>query len=696
MLKRKPETLALSVALIGTLTVLLGFLGDLAFSRARDLENGEHRLQHFSIMMAEHTARAFEALDVLLREVAADLSANRRDWEQWDATRGWEYVAQRHSRAMPQLRDLIVFDRQGRQRFISTIYPAPEINVGDRPYFLSLAGGEETATYGPYVGRNSGRYTYAIAHRINDRNGGFAGAAFVAIEPAYLQDFCWSNRLSDNFETVLINTVGQIVASCRPTDISHQSAVIGKRAEDVLFDGRLRDQIPERGFAHRHDLLIAVTPVSAFPDLRILSVIPESTVLENWRSRLIELATLGGAVILVLLVGALLVRRQVRDMATITAELAASHDLLEQRVGDATRELAGQKDDAERANRAKSRFLAAASHDLRQPLHAMSLFAADLQRQIRAGNISEAPRLAGQLSASITQLSEMLDALLDVSRLDVSGVQAEIRPCALQPIFQRLQASSRRAAADRRVTLRFRPTDCWVRSDPLMLSRIIGNLVANAIRYTPPDGRILVAARRRGDQVLIEVRDNGIGIAPQHQKVIFTEFYQVGNSAREPGKGLGLGLSIVDRLARALGVPVELRSQLGAGSVFAVRVPHCRPDSEAEQLAELHAGRLHGIGTSEDLDECLRLGESWGYAVSRDGGEGRLNPPPDGALIIADGELAARISSELKPGGPWIVLPDGAEAPLPAGAQALNRPLRPARLRALIGQLQKTLPRSMP
>jgi len=316
MLKRKPETLALSVALIGTLTVLLGFFGDLAFSRARDLESGEHRLQHFSIMMAEHTARAFEALDVLLREVAADLSANRRDWEQWDATRGWEYVAQRHSRAMPQLRDLIVFDRQGRQRFISTIYPAPEINVGDRPYFLSLAGGEETATYGPYVGRNSGRYTYAIAHRINDRNGGFAGAAFVAIEPAYLQDFCWSNRLSDNFETVLINTVGQIVASCRPTDISHQSAVIGKRAEDVLFDGRLRDQIPERGFAHRHDLLIAVTPVSAFPDLRILSVIPESTVLENWRSRLIELATLGSAVILVLLVGALLVRRQVRDMAT--------------------------------------------------------------------------------------------------------------------------------------------------------------------------------------------------------------------------------------------------------------------------------------------------------------------------------------------------------------------------------------------
>jgi hypothetical protein len=122
-MRKKPETLALSVALIGTLSVLLVFFIDLALSRARDLENGEHRLQHFGIMMAEHTARTFEALDVLLREMATDLAGNRRDWEKWEPNQGWEYVAQRHSRAMPQLRDLIIFDRNGDQRFISTFFP---------------------------------------------------------------------------------------------------------------------------------------------------------------------------------------------------------------------------------------------------------------------------------------------------------------------------------------------------------------------------------------------------------------------------------------------------------------------------------------------------------------------------------------------------------------------------------------------
>lgn len=125
MAQRKPETLALTVALAGTLTVLLVFLGDLVLARHRDLESGERRLQHFGIMMAEHTARTFEALDVLLRETASDLSNNRRGWERWDASRGWEYIAQRHSRAMPQLRDLIIFDRYGNQRFISTYFPAP-------------------------------------------------------------------------------------------------------------------------------------------------------------------------------------------------------------------------------------------------------------------------------------------------------------------------------------------------------------------------------------------------------------------------------------------------------------------------------------------------------------------------------------------------------------------------------------------
>jgi signal transduction histidine kinase len=697
MAKRKPETLALTVALAGTLTVLLVFLGDLVLARHRDLESGERRLQHFGIMMAEHTARTFEALDVLLRETATDLSNNRRDWESWNPSQGWEYIAQRHSRAMPQLRDLIIFDRLGNQRFISTYFPAPHINVRDRPYFGTLESGAEGATFGPYVGRNSGRYTYAIARRLTGENGAFSGAVFAAVEPSYLQDFCWSNRLSDDFEAVLTNAKGEIVASCRPTDLSRQSPILGAAAASVLFAGKLQGKVPETGLAGGNGLLISVSPVPGFGDLRILTAIPEATLLASWRSRLFELGTLGLLVTLVLLVGALLIRRQVREMASMTSELAASHDHLEERVREATVELAGQKDAAERANTAKSRFLAAASHDLRQPLHALSLFATDLQRQVRGGTAQELPRLAEQIATSTTVLGELLDSLLDISRLDVAGIKPDIRPCALQPIFDRLADSFRRASADRKIRLRFRPTSRWVETDPVMLERIIANLVSNALRYTAAGGSVLVAARRRGKDVAIEVRDNGIGIATEHQAAIFAEFYQVGNTAREQNKGLGLGLSIVDRLARALDIRIALLSRLGAGTRFALTVTGCRvpalPATAGNDTPP--AGRIHCIGTAQELQACIGLIEGWGYAVSSEDGAA-AERPPDNTLLITEAELAGAVSAELAPGTPLIVLLRHAGQTLPAGAHGLPIPVRPAKLRALINQLQKTLSKSMP
>lgn len=692
MLRRKPEALALLVALISTLTVLAVFLTDLVLSRQRDIEAGERRLHHFGIMMAEHSARSFEAIDMLLREMSADLSLSRRDWPSWEAGKGWEYVAQRHSRAMPQLRDLAVFDQQGNQRFISTYFPPLPINVRDRPYFAALENGSESAAYGPYIGRNSGRYTYAIARRINDAEGGFAGAAFASVEPAYLQDFCWSNRLSDDFEAVLINARGQVVGSCRPVDLSRQSPLLGSMAAEVLFGGRLRDQVPQTGLSRGNGLLISVSPVPGFPDLRILTAIPETTLLASWSTRLLELGTLGALVTIVLLVGALMVRRQVREMAAMTDQLAASHDNLEERVHLATEELAGQKDAAERANRAKSRFLAAASHDLRQPLHALSLFAADLQRQVRGGSQHDLPRLAEQISTSTTVLGELLDSLLDISRLDVAGIRPDIRPFALGPMFERLNSSFKRAAIDRNLSLRFRPTTLWLSSDPVMVERMIANLVSNSLRYTPTGGRILIAARQRGEEVRVEVRDSGVGIAPEHQAAIFAEFYQVSNPAREPNKGLGLGLSIIDRLARVLDVKIILLSRPGAGTTFALQIPRHRPAArELPELANQSAGRVHLIGQSAELDECRDLLAGWGYTISR-GNASEL--PPAAAVIITTGEEAAPVRC-IAPQTPLIVV-NADSLQLPQGAHALPPPIRPAKLRALIGQLQKTLAKSMP
>lgn len=696
MLKKNPEAFALYIALIATLIILMVFLADLLLARHRAIEAGEARIQQFSETMAEHTARSFDAINILLREVAGDLANNRKNWENWDSKTGWEYVVQRHSRAMPQLRELVIFDREGNQRFVSDYFPPPTVNIKDRPYFSRIEEGAETTTYGPIIGRNSGRYTYALTRRIPGNDNRFAGVVFAAIEPAYLHDFCWSNRLSEDAETVLINAKGEVVASCHPTDLSHEAPIIGNHVHNTLFGGKLPGQIPDSGLLRVNGLLVSIAPINGFSDLRILAAIPEETLLSGWHNRMVEFGTLGLFVIVVLLVGTQLIRRQVHAMSSMTVELAASHDNLETRVQMATLELAGQKEAAELANSAKSRFLAAASHDLRQPLHALSLFAADLQRQVNNKSYAELPRLAEQIAASTGLLGELLDALLDISRIDVAGIQPDIRPFPLSPVFERLNNFFRRTAVDRNISLIFRHSSHWLNSDPAMVERLLANLLSNALRYTPPGGRVLVASRRRGDEILLEVRDNGIGIAPEHQSAIFDEFYQVGNAAREQtkGLGLGLGLSIVARLAHALDARFGVESRLGEGSCFWFYLESSAPlGRNLPEPAPAKNGKVYCIGSSSHLMACAEMAESWNYAVTFETPEeAAASPTPTCIIADADGlETAIRIKSA---DSPLIVLTDASD-PLPPGAHGLPLPVRPARLRALLNQLQKTLAKSI-
>ncbi len=698
MATRKPDTLALLVALVGSLAVLLAFLVDLMLSRQRDLEDGQRRLQHFTAMVADHTSRSLAAVDIVLRDMTTDLNSNHPNWRDWEPSRGWEYIAQRHSRSLPQLRDLILFDDQGSQRFISTFFPAPRINVRDRPYFGELANGAEAATFGPYVGRNSGRYTYALARRLQDGLSRFAGVAFAAIEPGYFPDFCWSNRLSDEFEAVLINAKGQIAASCRPVDLTRHASFLGSQADETLMGGVLRGRLPAAGIAAIDGLLVSVTPVPNFTDLSILAVMPEAAILAPWTRRALEFGLLAMLVIVVLLAGGWLVRRQIRELSQVTTALEEHRRHLEERVREATAELAYKKEEAERSSTAKSRFLAAASHDLRQPLHALSLFATDLQRQVKTGNLAGLQRLSEQITTSTGVLGELLDSLLDVSRLDVAGIKTDLRPFPVQGVFDRLAASYKRSAQAKHITLRFRPTATHVLSDATLVERLLANLISNAIRYTPDGGRVLVAARRQGEHLRIEVRDSGVGIAPEHQAAIFAEFYQVGNTAREQNKGLGLGLSIVDRLAYALGAPIYLRSQPGLGTTFAVALPRCEaPTAEIGMAAPTGApAGLLVIGTSDAIDSAAKLAAGWGMAVQRHGDcqaygqePGRLPP----AIAIVDAESAAELRELLPEHYPLVVVTDG---PVPAGSYALKPPIRPAKLRALLEQLQKTDSKSTP
>lgn len=234
------------------------------------------------------------------------------------------------------------------------------------------------------------------------------------------------------------------------------------------------------------------------------------------------------------------------------------------------------KEDAERANLAKSQFLAAASHDLRQPVQAMMLLSEALA--IRLEGHPAATALVG-IQAALNALQMLLGGLLDVSRLDAGVVKADLQPVALATVIDRLATEYGLRAQAKGLRLRAVRTDAVVQTDPVLLERILRNLLENALRYTER-GKILVGCRRRGPVVRLVVADTGVGIAKEHQQAVFQEFFQVGNLERHREKGLGLGLSIVKRLTAILGHKLGMASRLGRGSCFTIDLPLAEPTEE--------------------------------------------------------------------------------------------------------------------
>jgi signal transduction histidine kinase/CheY-like chemotaxis protein len=389
--------------------------------------------------------------------------------------------------------------------------------------------------------------------------------------------------------------------------------------------------------------------------------------------------------------------------------LARARDELEARIADATRQLRSRTDDAERANHAKSRFLAAASHDLRQPMHALGLFVAELSERLKG---SEHRTLIRQIEESVGAMEDLLDALLDMSKLDAGGVTARCSTFALQPLLSRIVDDFAADALRRGLRLKLRQTDAWVETDPLLLERVMINLISNAVRYTQRGG-VLVAVRRRGAQARIEVRDSGPGIPEEAHGMIFEEFYQLQNPARVRGQGLGLGLAIVRRLAGLLGHEVIVRSKMGVGSVFAIDVPRLKGGEQIsrEDGPEILYDRLSLFVVVIDDDPGSRasiagLLTTWGCEVlcaatlseARDAIR-QFDQAP--GLILCDFRLAAvatgidvldTLLTEQK-STVAAALVTGDTDPLvrrmaaSRGYPVLHKPVRPARLRALMQQV---------
>ncbi len=275
------------------------------------------------------------------------------------------------------------------------------------------------------------------------------------------------------------------------------------------------------------------------------------------------------------------------------------------------------KERAERADAAKSKFLAAASHDLRQPVQSLFFFAYALGEKLKGHS---AATMVASMSESLDALRLLLDSLLDVSRLDAGVVQPNVTEFAVGPLLERLGTEYRPRAEERGLRFRVAATRAWTRSDPVLLERLLRNLVENAVRYTNSGG-VLIGCRQRGDQLRLEVWDTGAGIPAERSEDVFEEFFQLGNPERDRQQGLGLGLAIVRRLARLLAHTVELRSRPGRGTVFSVGLPRVSPRAIPKPVVEVPVkANARGLVVVIDDDELVLVGlrsmlQTWGYEV---------------------------------------------------------------------------------
>ena len=280
---------------------------------------------------------------------------------------------------------------------------------------------------------------------------------------------------------------------------------------------------------------------------------------------------LAGELVLIISFTTILARtyRQTLQRA-IDLKVQADELLVQLRIEKEAAEAARQE--AEVANRAKTQFFTAASHDLRQPLHAMGLFAEALRQRVHDPAVAQ---LVNSINESVDALEGLFSELLDITRIDTGGVEVHDQHFEVGDILRKLRLHFEPAAFEKGLALRLRGGQRVVFADPLLVERILRNLVSNAIRYTD-DGSVLVSCRRRGERILLQVWDSGPGIREAEQKKIFDEFYQVphtGAVSPDQRKGLGLGLAIVKRLAALMSAPLTMRSLVGKGTVFTLELP---------------------------------------------------------------------------------------------------------------------------
>ncbi|MGO1071445.1 hybrid sensor histidine kinase/response regulator [Lysobacter sp. CA199] len=417
----------------------------------------------------------------------------------------------------------------------------------------------------------------------------------------------------------------------------------------------------------------------------------------------------------------------VTSYADITAYKQAARDLrtladsLERGIEQRTSDLQAAKGEAERANRSKTRFVAAAVHDLLQPLNAARMYLSSLRRRV---DDPEGRELSDHIEAALAAQDDILSSLLDISRLESGALEVRRAALPLSRVLAGIDSQFRILAESRGLRLHCLPSSAVVDSDEILLRRILQNFVSNAMQFTPREGRIVLGARRLQDGVRIEVWDTGPGIAANKRELIFEEFQRLDVGVEAPQRGAGLGLAIVRRVAHLLGHRVEVRSWPGRGSVFSVQVPYAsaaQTDSAApapaaiggpvaqDQDSPLHGRRVWVVDDDPHSRQAAqRLLADWGCTVDGAGTAAetltKASSAPMPELLLLDYRLGESTGFELgtQLEAKWHRMPPvvlmSADVDLSLRPRAAERdwsflpkPLKPAALRALVTRLLGTV-----
>lgn len=513
--------------------------------RTTEVASAHGRVTAAVNLLAEHTGRNFASVNLVLHHIGRDLDDIGPEHMGGGAT--WMMV-QDAAGLLPLPGIIAVHDAAGRAVQVSSAFPPPPgTDAAEQAFFQTARDHPAPLTVGPAIRLGDGGPFVTLTRRRLDAEGRFAGTVTAGIGTAYFTTLNHHLGLGNGAVSGIHRTDGTAILRFPAAGPAIEGTALLEQAR-AAPSGILRLTSPmdgtERLTAHR-----AIEGTSVF----VTAGIPMDTVLGAWRTRTAWL--IPTALLLVaagVLAGLALMRaldRQEQAMAALETMRAA----------------------AEKAHAAKSRFMTAASHDLRQPMQALRLFLGILDETLE----KPAQRQIVQNATRAVEAGErLLSGLLDAARLDAGTVTPAIRPVALTAVLDPIATETGPLAGDRKLRFLYHPLDVTVSTDPALLERMVRNLLGNALRYTTRGG-LMLGCRRRGGTVRIEVWDTGPGIPAPVLSAIWDEFYQVGS--RTAGeKGLGLGLSIVQRLGVLLKHPTGVESREGRGSVFHITVPLVR------------------------------------------------------------------------------------------------------------------------